>query len=46
MLNRRKFIQLGATAMLVLGAQPSAFAQKAKIKRPCESSRLRIFTVS
>ncbi|HHW7519690.1 2',3'-cyclic-nucleotide 2'-phosphodiesterase [Mannheimia haemolytica] len=32
MLNRRKFIQLGATAMLVLGTQPSAFAQTAKNK--------------
>lgn len=29
MLNRRQFIQIGASALLVLGTQPSAFAQKA-----------------
>ena len=32
MLNRRKFIQLGASAMLVLGTQPAAFAQNAQNK--------------
>lgn len=32
MINRRKFIQIGASAMLVLGTQPSAFAQNAKNK--------------
>lgn len=32
MINRRKFIQVSASAMLILGTQPSAFAQKAKNK--------------
>lgn len=41
MLNRRKFIQIGASAMLVLGTTPSAFA-----KNPPNKTALRVIATT